>query len=918
MLLKQDDFIFDLQRFDVIKLTQADFDSFTNGVTRTSFVFHTPNNSSTLCYGLTAGEYELDADINLTRGPIFINSDVTINLGNHTLTANTSATYYNAICVQDSGNLTINAESDGKIVSSNLNNVLQNENYALIKIEGAGSLTMNGGTIEAGSLAVCASSTGRIDISNANIKSNKWRTFICKGSGATINISKSTLTSDASNVIKMSSGSAGTTLTVSDSTLNCNSTSSASAIDINWVAAAVNVSNSTVNSSNSGYCIDNSQGTLTVENSTVDNTGGPAITTNSNSITNINNSTVKCKSDKVALVNQGTLTVSGDQTSILGGSNAISNSSSGSVTVNDGTLTSGTASAISNSGSGSVTINGGTITADGNGDEVFGIRNSSSKSVKITGGSISGIQHGIVNSGSGTIDVSGGTVSGNNGILNWNGAGVVNVSGTASIKGNTARGIWNYNANNTLSVSGGTIEGKTYGVQVKDGTVSISDGTIKGNTYSVYNESTGTGSLSGGTYNGQIATNNTTGIGYSITGAPNFKSNPLLGANSTLLKYASGTAGVSLIGADGWNGTSTQGQYFYLNTTDNVYGNSVVSLAGVNNYENVGIDTANSVFAVPNSAMLSSFATTGSQYQLLQYSAKKTTASELKSDAEIVIDSDKLFGTSITKIDGSENAQAMSILGGNGVTEITGGTGADSLIAGSNGVKLDGGTGANTLTGGAGADTFIYNGGANLIKNYGTDDIVNLNDIEAVTSGASISSNDNGFTIGFGKGNSLTFAGNDIKAKVKSGGQTYTYSKDAIALNKSVTLTEGATAYSLDSDNTYNAVSAADVKGAVSLIGNAFANTLTAGDHNSSLDGKDGNDNLYGGTGADVFIYSDSNKSGKDAIYGYGAADSLKVTTNKIISGTANSNTGDLVFKIDNSNSITFKPADDGILVTVS
>ena len=68
--------------------------------------------------------------------------------------------------------VTINAESDGKIVSSNLNDVLTNENYALIKVEGTGSLTMNGGTIEAGSLAVCASSTGRIDISNANIKSN--------------------------------------------------------------------------------------------------------------------------------------------------------------------------------------------------------------------------------------------------------------------------------------------------------------------------------------------------------------------------------------------------------------------------------------------------------------------------------------------------------------------------------------------------------------------------------------------------------------------------------------------------------------------------------------------------------------------------------------------------------------------------
>ena len=228
-------------------------------------------------------------------------------------------------------------------------------------------------------------------------------------------------------------------------------------------------------------------------------------------------------------------------------------------------------------------------------------------------------------------------------------------------------------------------------------------------------------------------------------------------------------------------------------------------------------------------------------------------------------------------------------------------------------IRLTGDEKNNMITLGSGANTVVYNGGADLIKNYGVDDTVSLDGIDAVTSGASIKANENGFTIAFGTGNSLTFDDKDATVKVKSDSQIYTYSKEAIALNKSVTLATGTTSYSLDGDNTYNAVNAADATGAVSLIGNAFANTLTAGKGNSTLDGKDGNDNLYGGAGADVFVYGD--KSGKDAIYGYGTNDSLKVTTDKIISGTANSNTGDLVFKIDNSNAITFKPADDGTAV---
>ena len=124
-----------------------------------------------------------------------------------------------------------------------------------------------------------------------------------------------------------------------------------------------------------------------------------------------------------------------------------------------------------------------------------------------------------------------------------------------------------------------------------------------------------------------------------------------------------------------------------------------------------------------------------------------------------------------------------------------------------------------------------------------------------------------------------------------------------------MTLTSAATVKALDGNTNYNAINALAAAGAVSLVGNNYANTLTAGNNNSTLDGGDGNDNLRGGSGTDVFVYGD--KSGKDIIYGYGATDSLTVDATKITSGTTNSNTGDLVFKIDNNNSITFKPTGD-------
>ena len=154
----------------MIKLTQENFSKKTNGVTQGTFKY-SYGSTNKVCYILEAGEYELGEDITLNGNPIIINDNVTINLGNHTLKrdnpAGSGVTEYNAICVQSGGNLTVNADSNGKIVSSTNYpyRYVTATNMSLIRLEGTGSLTMNGGTIETNRIGLCVDSTGTVDIS---------------------------------------------------------------------------------------------------------------------------------------------------------------------------------------------------------------------------------------------------------------------------------------------------------------------------------------------------------------------------------------------------------------------------------------------------------------------------------------------------------------------------------------------------------------------------------------------------------------------------------------------------------------------------------------------------------------------------------------------------------------------------------
>ncbi|MBR4903942.1 MAG: hypothetical protein IKZ53_04670 [Selenomonadaceae bacterium] len=146
--------------------------------------------------------------------------------------------------------------------------------------------------------------------------------------------------------------------------------------------------------------------------------------------------------------------------------------------------------------------------------------------------------------------------------------------------------------------------------------------------------------------------------------------------------------------------------------------------------------------------------------------------------------------TSYTTLDAGSAKLSLNIIGDEVIKLINSGSGNDTLIAGANGVSLNGGAGDDSLVGGDGADTFVYGAGNDVITNYGTGDAISLSGIEAITDGSKIAVKDGNLILGFSENNSLTFAnGADSIFTVKDGTDTFIYTKNSIAKNKSLTFT---------------------------------------------------------------------------------------------------------------------------------
>ncbi len=239
----------------------------------------------------------------------------------------------------------------------------------------------------------------------------------------------------------------------------------------------------------------------------------------------------------------------------------------------------------------------------------------------------------------------------------------------------------------------------------------------------------------------------------------------------------------------------------------------------------------------------------------------------------VVVDAGNIVSTAKT-LDGSAADGAVYLIGNNN---------ANVIKAGAHGSTLDGGLGKDQLYGGAGADVFMWStdGGADVIYSLdgGKSDYVVLNGVTELEDDAMKWSGDKLIvTVG---GQKLTL--NDPRGEVRFvDGNGALLNKTGVNFPSGVGYNAKKTAITIDSTasgldkidlsgttyaSTVKEVDASAYEGEIEIIGNAQANVLTASKEGATLNGGAGNDKLYGGAGADMFVYKAGD--GNDVIYGF-------------------------------------------------
>ena len=209
----------------------------------------------------------------------------------------------------------------------------------------------------------------------------------------------------------------------------------------------------------------------------------------------------------------------------------------------------------------------------------------------------------------------------------------------------------------------------------------------------------------------------------------------------------------------------------------------------------------------------------------------------------------------LVTIDASEVSAAV---------KVTGNDKSNKIFAGDNGSTLNGGSGRDTLTGGDGTDIFVHEttGGNDIIVNYASGDLLSI--VGGELTNASVKSNgdvvlkigDDRITVKGASETEITISA-DGTTEFVSGGVIYNSDKTAATLGSSTKI--------FDASGT-----------AVTFVtGNAKANTLYAGDTDTTLTGGKGNDSLWGGDGTDTFLYTAA--TGTDTIGNYQSGELLEI-----------------------------------------
>ena len=243
------------------------------------------------------------------------------------------------------------------------------------------------------------------------------------------------------------------------------------------------------------HAIKNHAGTLVINGGGVTITGNKGTDVTWSAVCNDEGATMTLESGTITgsnhqgISNYGTCTISGGTVKSGKASNAITNNSTGKVTITGGTISTTTNYAISSSSTqtAAVSVSGGTITSSTTNGTIL---NGASGTVTLSGGTIENTnlnQEGVVptirNTSTGKIKIDGATVkTGGYGVYNT-GAGAVELSsGSIGYSGSTPKYMGNVGIYTTgtgkITMSGGSITYMEDGIYSKGNSITISKGTI--------------------------------------------------------------------------------------------------------------------------------------------------------------------------------------------------------------------------------------------------------------------------------------------------------------------------------------------------------------------------------------------------------------------------------------------------------
>ena len=257
---------------------------------------------------------------------------------------------------------------------------------------------------------------------------------------------------------------------------------------------------------------------------------------------------------------------------------------------------------------------------------------------------------------------------------------------------------------------------------------------------------------------------------------------------------------------------------------------------------------------------------------------KLTVSEDADLGTENVLDMETL-ANNLKEIDAVAYTGEIAMLGNDKVNILRGGVGGSSL---------NGGRGADKLYGGSGVDTFAYNTGdgsdyiynfdgrgdnGDILQLYG---VPNLDETAVTESGQNviITIGSDRLTLVDALGQIRIVDENEMDLLIHnanlSEGLSYNTGKTKLIISDGANL-ESPTVRVSDYVSTLRDVDGSSYDGELHLIGNEKSNELYAGVGGATLDGGEGNDKLYGNTGADVFVYG--NGEGNDHIYNYDSTD---------------------------------------------